>query len=190
MATVTVVALGGVIWLRYSSGARTRPAAVGRVMAGLQLLDPETGEAVVLPGLRGKVVWVSFWSVARRSDLDDLERIWKRLRSHDRFVMAAVSIDSDRRETLKTTLAGSATTLPVYLAAPATVRALGAEGRSLPLHILIDETGRIFETSRDGASIEELADRVEERLEEIEPPPVKKKLARAGSSLIAFQAPR
>jgi hypothetical protein len=189
MACMTVIALGAVLWLRFGPRSRPEPPGVGRVMAALRLLDPETGNPVVLPGLRGKIVWVSFLSLAAtsgRTDFDDLERIWKRFRSHERFAMAAVSIDADRPDLLRTALHDSGATLPAYLATPGTTRALGAEGRALPLHILIDETGRIIAILKGKASLDSLAEQVEERLEELEPPPLKKRFAMARSPVMAL----
>jgi hypothetical protein len=187
MACVTIIALGTALWLRFGPAPRPEPPGVGKVMPALRLLDPETGKAVVLPGLRGKIVWVTFLSLtvsSGRADLDDLERIWKRFRSHERFAMAAVAVDSDRPDLLRTALHDSGVTLPAYLAAPGTSRAVGAEGRALPLHILIDETGHIIAILKGKASLDALADQVEERLEELEPPPLKKRFALARPLLI------
>ena len=62
MIVVTVASLLGTVWLRTWRQPRDEPPAVGALAPPLRLLDLETLEPVVLVGVRGKVVWVVFWS--------------------------------------------------------------------------------------------------------------------------------
>ena len=62
MVVVTAAALLGAAWLRTRRPTTDEPPAVGALAPPLRLLDLDTLEPVVLVGLRGKVVWVVFWS--------------------------------------------------------------------------------------------------------------------------------
>jgi hypothetical protein len=173
IATVTVMALGWVVWQRFGPPSRPEPPGLGAKSPPLRLIDPVTLEPIVLLGLRGKLVWLTFWSVdspSARSDLGALERVWKRFKERERFAMAAVAVESGSSDRLRAALTASHATLPAYLASPATSRAFGAEGTDLPLHFLIDETGRVAAVSRGGGpSLDRLADKAETWLDELQP---------------------
>ena len=62
MVVVTAASLLGAAWLRTRRPPENEPPAVGALAPPLRLLDLETSEPIVLVGLRGKVVWVVFWS--------------------------------------------------------------------------------------------------------------------------------
>src|SRR5947209_5634195 len=72
MAAVVVAALGGAAWLRFGPPAAPEPPAAGKAAPALRLLDAHTSEPLVLLGLRGKVVWVTFWSAAPPHGAADL----------------------------------------------------------------------------------------------------------------------
>jgi hypothetical protein len=96
----------------------------------------------VLLGLRGKVVWVTFWSseaADSRSLLDELEKAHKQLGARGRFAMAAVAADHDHLEAVRAVKRS----VPVYLATPETLRSYGVVSGRLPLHVLIDDESRI-----------------------------------------------
>jgi hypothetical protein len=95
-----------------------------------------------LLGLHGRVVWLAFWATGGptgESDRAALERVWFRLKDRPRFTLVAATADTPPR--LSQT--ASKTRMPVYRATPETRRAFGADARHLPLHVLIDDTGRV-----------------------------------------------
>jgi hypothetical protein len=171
LAAITVVAFGWTAWRRFGPEPATEPPAVGTLAPRLRLLDPATSRPLVMLGLRGRIVWLAFWSAAspaRGSDLAALERAWVKLKGHPRFAMVAAAVDCPPRDTH---LAAGGR-LPVYLATPETTRAFGAHARHLPLHILIDETGRVGAVAH-GMSAETLAhlgEQAETWLDALEPP--------------------
>jgi hypothetical protein len=142
LAAVTVVALVWAGWLRFGPEAALEPPGVGTAAPHIRLLDTATSEPLVLLGLHGRVVWLAFWAAggpAGESDRAALEHIWARLKDRRRFIMLAASVDSPPR----LSQAPTKPRLPVYVATPETRRAFGADARHLPLHVLIDETGRV-----------------------------------------------
>jgi hypothetical protein len=119
MALVASIAIASLIWTRFGPVPPVEAPRVGSALPMLHLLDPETSEPLLLLGLRGKVVWVCFWSSASPSshaDVAELDRQWTRLKSLKRFAMAAVSVDADRAgaEAVRAAVAASGATLPVY----------------------------------------------------------------------------
>jgi hypothetical protein len=173
VALATVVALSWLGW-RFGPGRAAEPPGIGAVPPPLRLLDADTGEPLVLLGLKGKVVWVAFWSAASasgRSDLSALGRVWDRLKARSRFAMVAVAVDGDPPDRLREALAASRSRPPTYRATPETRRAFGATGRDLPIHLLIDETGRVAAVARGGGpdTLARLAEQAERRLDELNP---------------------
>lgn len=151
MVLVTVLALAGTAWLRFGPTPQAEPPKVGAVSPPLRLLDPVTAEPLVLIGLRGKVVLVSFWSAGTRpgrADLAELDKVWDRLKTHSRFAMAAVAVEADRPEQVKAARSEALASVPVYLAPPETIRSFGAVGADLPMHVLIDDEGRVAAVAR------------------------------------------
>jgi hypothetical protein len=173
LALITSVALVSAGWMRFGPGRAVEPLSVGATLPALRLLDPATREPLVLLGLRGKVVWLTFWSASAptataRADLDALETVWKRFKTRSKFAMAAVAIDADRPEAVRSLLATTRWTLPVYLAAPETRQAFGADAARLPLHLLVDPTGQILATAQ-GQTLGRLTDQAERALDQLEP---------------------
>ncbi len=174
MALVATVAILWGAWMRFGPSPTPEPLAPGAKLPPLKLIDPETNEPVLLLGLRDKVVWVTFWSataVEARSDLNDLQSVWGRFQPHSRFAMAAVAIDADKSGAVRKLIATAKATLPVYLAAPETRKRFGADAAKLPLHILIDDTGRVAAVAqgRDGATFARLTEQAKQRLDQIDP---------------------
>lgn len=180
LALVTSVALVSVLWFRYGPGAGRSAEAdhpgPGTRVPALVLADAETGapRVVSLGGPVGRVVWVTFWSASAPdagADLEALEPVWARLRSRSRFTMVVAAVESDRPEVVRAARDAARTTIPVAVAPPATRRAFGAEGRGLPIHVLIDEEGRVVALARDRdeASLERLTNQAERRLDDLEP---------------------
>jgi hypothetical protein len=141
LAGVTVVALAWAGWLRFGPEAAPEPPGVGTLAPHVRLLDPATSEPLVLLGFHGRVVWLTFWAAggpAGESELAALESVWGRLKDRPRFTMIAATVDTPPRRSL-----APKARLPVYRATPETRRAFGADARHLPLHVLIDESGRV-----------------------------------------------
>ncbi len=174
MALVATVILAWAGWLRFGPPPAPETPAVGAPAPALKLLDPATREPLVLLGLRGKVVWVTLFSTDRTpgaSDLAALERVWKRFRTRPRFAMAALAVEADRPDRLHEAVARSGATLPTYLATPETSRAFGVDPTHLPLHVLIDPTGRVAAVALGGgaSTLGRLAGQAERCLIEVEP---------------------
>src|SRR5437870_2539718 len=92
MALVACAALGWVAWLRFGPGTPVAPPAVGAVAPPLRLLDLQQGQPLVLAGLRGRVVWLTFWSVNSstvKHDLSALEAAWQHLKPWRQFALVA-----------------------------------------------------------------------------------------------------
>jgi hypothetical protein len=174
MALVTSLALAGAAWMRFGPAPASEPPGVGTLAPPLRLLDPATSEPLVLLGLRGKVIWLTFWSAdspSARADLVALDRVWNRLRARPKFAMAAVAIEAEHPDRVRAMLAEMKARLPVYLAPAETRRAFGATGSHVPFHLLFDETGRVGAVARGGAPgvLDRLARQAEQWLDELEP---------------------
>ena len=174
LAVLTLIFLGWTAWLRFGPPSAPEPPSIGSALPPVKLLDLETGEPRLLVGLKGKVVWVVFWSAGSPSCqtvLPRLERAWKRLRLHRGFMFAAAATDFAEPDRVRAALAQSRTTLPAYLAAPETLRRLGARPADLPLHYLIDADGRVAAMARgDGQdTIDRLTAEAREWLEHLGP---------------------
>ncbi len=82
MIVMTAAGLLGAAWLRYGPSPAPPPPTVGGLAPPLQILDLDSSEPMVLAGLRGKVVWVVFWSANSTSgpaSLPALDDVWNRL---------------------------------------------------------------------------------------------------------------
>ena len=83
----------------------------------------------MLVGLRGKVVWVVFWSAdsaTARSSLAAIESAWNSLKARGRFAMVAAAVEIDRPDRVRSVTTDSGANLPVYLASDETRRRFGA----------------------------------------------------------------
>lgn len=193
MALVTAVTLAWAAWLRFGPPPPPEPPAVGSPAPALRLLDPATSEPLVLLGLRGKVVWITFVGGGAppspgTSDLSALEAVWKRFRPRAGFAMAALAVEADRPDRLRAAVAASGATVPAYLASPETCRAYGADPGLLPLHVLLDPTGRVAAVAqgRGAATLGRLAERTERWLSEVEPKGKARFAWAAGTKKTAF----
>jgi hypothetical protein len=174
MLVVTVASLLGAAWLRTRRLPKNEPPAVGGLAPPLRLLDLATLEPVVLVGLRGKVVWVVFWSADSRSSgssLAAIEAAWNTLKAHGRFAMVAAAVDAADPGRVRTATAESGVKLPVYLASTETSRRFGALQADPPLNVLIDADGRIVAIARgtSPATIERVAGQARRLLDELGP---------------------
>ncbi len=174
IALVTVLALGWLGWMRYRPAPQPAPPKIGAVPPPLRLRDLETSEPLILLGLRGKVVWIAFWSArspSRRAGLAELEKVWKRLKSRPRFSMVAVAVDADRPDLVRAAMAEAKADLPVYLVTEETRRAFGVTDHNLALHVLIDDDGHVGVVAHgDGPdTLARLARQVERWLDALEP---------------------
>jgi hypothetical protein len=174
MALGIVMIVGGAAWLRFARPPSIEPPAVGSVLPPLRLLDLKSSEPVVLLGLKGRIVWVVFWSPGSQAGckvLPQLEKAWKRLRPHGRFSMVAAVVDSTQSQQAREAMAEIHATLPVYLATPETRRRFGVEDADPPLHLLIDERGKIAALAKgaDQATIDRLTAQARAWLDELDP---------------------
>jgi hypothetical protein len=174
LGIVTLGFVAGAAWLKFHSSPAPEPPAIGSPLPPLRLMNLETSEPLLLLGLKGKVVWVVFWSAASpsgREVLPRLEEAWKRLRSHRRFTLVTAAVDSEHPDTVRELLERIHASLPAYLATPETSRQFGAEEADPPLHLLIDTDGRIAALTRGAGpgTINRLADRIRGWLEDLDP---------------------
>ena len=174
MALVTILVVGAAAWLRFAPRSSIEPPAVGSMLPPLRLLDLQSSEPLVLLGLKGRIVWVVFWSPdtqTGRQVLPQLEKAWRRLRPHGRFSMVAAAVDSAPSQRVREAIAEIHATLPVYLATPETRRRFGVQDADPPLHLLIDERGQIAALARGAgqATIDRLASQARAWLDELDP---------------------
>jgi hypothetical protein len=174
LALGTLLLVGWTAWLRFGPASAPEPPAVGSVLPPLRLIDMETSEPLVLLGLKGKVVWIVFWSAGTpsgRASLPKLEAVWKRLKPYQRFTLVAASVDSEQAERVRAVIAQVHATLPVYLAGPETCRRFGAQKADPPLHVLIDAQGQIAALARGAGqeTIDRLASQAQGWLDELDP---------------------
>lgn len=172
MALVALLALAWAGWLRFGPQPISEPPPVGSLAPPLSVTDPETHESVVLVARPGRILWVSFWSPTGRTgptEAAELDRIWRRFRSRPPFAMVAASLDPGPTDRWRTALAETSPDLPVFLTSDASRRAYGVANS--PLHVLIDDEGRIVAMARGGGeNLEALARQAERLLDEIDPP--------------------
>ena len=174
MVVVTVASLLGAVWLRVRRMPENEPPAVGSLAPPLRLLDLETSEPIVLVGLRGKVVWIVFWSADSNSvgsSLAAIEPAWSTLKAQGRFAMVAAAVEADNPIRVRAAAAASGVKLPVYLASAETCRRFGARLADPPLNILIDADGRIATIARGTSpqTIDRIADQATRLLDELGP---------------------
>ncbi len=174
MAAVAIIALLVAASFRFGWPTKVKPVAVGEPAPILQLVDLDSSESVILLGLKGKVVWLVFWS-AEAPDapqtLAAIARASSKLRPHRRFTILTAAVEADQPNRVRSIIADTGLNLPVYLASAETRLRFGAENANPPLQVLIDSEGRIMAIAR-GASpstLDRLADQVERRLEELDP---------------------
>ncbi len=172
MALITSVALAWTAWLWLEQDGRTEPPAMGSKMPALRLLDLETAEPLVLVGLRGKVLWISFWSEAKPPDLAALQAASASLRSRKKFALIVAATDAGSTDRFRRVIAEAKVELPVYLASPETTRRFGAERRETPLHVLVDQFGHVGAVAQGlgPETLGRLAHHAQEWLDELEPP--------------------
>jgi hypothetical protein len=176
MILITIAALVGSAWMRFGPGASSRPpaATVGSIAPILRLLDLETREPLVLVGLRGKVVWLVFWSAGSPvspSCLEELEAVSVRLKSHRRFALVTAVPEASHTEQVRAAVAKHDRDLPVYLASSETLLRFGVANGDPPLHVLIDADGQIAAMVRgaDRPTIQRLSGQVQSLLDELDP---------------------
>ena len=168
-----LLGLGAYGWFMRARADIAKPErpAVATVPPPLHLVDPVTGESVVLVGLQGKVVWVSFISAASKtteSEYASLTQVWKRLHLHQMFAMAVVASPTDSRDVVKALTTKSSETFPTYIASEETAAAFGVNPSNLPFHMVVDPSGKVAAIGGEGM-IERLARDATQWLDQIEP---------------------
>lgn len=174
MLIVTVAALVGAGWLRTRHKPADPPPVAGALAPPLRLLDLQSAEPILLVGLRGKVVWVVFWSAesaSRRSSLRALEPAWNWLKAQSRFAMVVAAVEADEPESVRVVVAEAGVKLPVYLASAETRRRFGATQADPPLSVLIDADGKIVALARGTSpqTIGRITDQSRRLLDELGP---------------------
>ena len=174
MIVMTAAGLLGAAWLRFGPSPAPPPPVVGGLAPPVQVVDLETSEPMVLAGLRGKVVWIVFWSASSASGpacLPALDDVWKRLKVHQRFVFVAAAVEIDQADRVRALISACLSNLPVYLASRETQRRYGVERADPPLHVLIDAAGHIIAIARGAGrpTIERIADQAKRQLVELDP---------------------
>jgi hypothetical protein len=174
MMVLTLVAIGAAGWLRFGRSSTPASATVGAGAPALRLIDLETAEPVMAAGLEDKVAWIVFWSAAApsgRSCLANLESATRQLRRHRRFAMVAAAVEVDDPAKVREVVREAEFKLPVHLVGPETRRRFHAESADPPVHVLIDNDGRILATARAAGepTISRLVELASQRLDEIDP---------------------
>ncbi len=174
MMVVTAIALVGAASLHYRSRPDHEPLSVGARIPPLQVLDLETSEPLVMIGLNGKVVWVTFWSIdsaSAKSSLQALERASKRLAGHRRFVGVAAAVPAGKAREIRELLRSNRIGLTVYLASAGLLGRFGTASADPPFHVLIGADGRILALARGGddTTIGRLAAMAQRQLDELDP---------------------
>jgi hypothetical protein len=174
MATVTVAALLGAAWLRSGSITSGRSLSVGDRAPLLQLVDLDSSEPILMAGLKGNVVWIVFWSAdgpTTSSSLAAIARASSHIRTHRRFSLVTVAVETGGPERVRAVVAKSGVDLPVYLASPDSLRRFTAANADPPLNVLIDADGHVIAIARGAgdATLERLADQAKRRLDELDP---------------------
>jgi hypothetical protein len=174
MATVTVAALFGAAWLRSGLFTSQRSLSVGDPVPILQLVDLDSSEPILMAGLKGKVVWIVFWSAEAAdtsSRLTAIARASKGIRHHRRFSLVTAATPAGKPDRVRAVITESGVDLPVYLASPDSLRRFAAENADPPLNVLIDAEGQVIAIARGAgdATLERLADQAKRQLDELDP---------------------
>jgi hypothetical protein len=174
MALATVLLVAGTCWIRFGKAPPLETPAVGASPPPLRLLDLKTSEPLLLLGLKGKIVWVVFWSANSTTgpaNLSALESVWKRFGTDRRFSLVTAAVDSEHPDRVRAALANVHAKLPAYLATRETQRQFAVGAADPPLHVLIGAEGRIAALARSGSrdTVSRLATRVQTWLDELDP---------------------
>jgi hypothetical protein len=165
LVMVTIIFLIGSCWIRFGTSTNRPSLAVGDLAPSLHLRDLN-GEPLIVLGLWGKVVWLTFWSATSREGLivvDRLDQIWRGLDKEGGFASFSLVIDDVEPEIVRDLIATRSLRLPAYLASAETCRDYGAAAGDLPLHVVINDDGRILAITR-GSDLEEIEEMVKARL--------------------------
>lgn len=190
MVLVTVASLVGAAWMRARRTQEYQLPRVGALAPPLRLLDLQTGEEIVLVGIRGKVVWVVFWSAEARSGglgLPPVEAAWNALKADPRFLMIAAAVAPVETDRIREVVAKSKLKLPVYLATTETRGRYGVLQADPPQSALIDANGRIaaLALGTEPQTIDRIAVQVRRLLDELGPVEETRFATRYGSAPFA-----
>jgi hypothetical protein len=174
MATVAIAALLAAAWFRSGSTTKVKSISVGESAPLLRLTDLDSGEPLVMLGLKGKVVWLVFWSAGARDapqSLAAIARASSKLRSHRRFAILTAAAEADNPGRVRAALAESQSDLPAYLASADNRLRFGAENADPPLHVLIDAEGQVLTIARgtSQSTLDRIADQARRHLDELAP---------------------
>ena len=174
MAVVSIVALLVAAWFRSGSSSGVKPLSVGDSAPLMQLIDLESSEPVLMLGLKGKVVWIVFWSAQAHDapkTLAAIARASSKIKSHRRFTMLTAAVEADQPEKVRATISQAGVDIPVYLATALCRHRFGAENADPPLHVLIDSAGEVIALARGTgqSTLDRIVIQAQHRLEELDP---------------------
>jgi len=173
MAVVTIAAMVGAGWM-YSRSSSVKSVAIGDATPLVQLIDLATSEPLVVLGLKGKVVWIVFWSAGATDapkTLTALARVSSVLKPHPRFAMLTAAIEVDQPDKVRAVITATKVDLPVYLATPESRLRFGADTADPPLHVLINAEGQIIAIGRGSgqSTINRFAEQAVHLLDQLDP---------------------
>jgi hypothetical protein len=174
MAAVTIIALIVAASYRFGSSTKLKPLAVGDPAPLLQLVDLDSSESLLMLGLKGKVVWIIFWSAEARDapqTLAAIARVSTKLRADRRFTMLTAAVNADKPDRVRAVIAESGVNLPVYLASAESRLRFGAQKAIPPLQVLVDAEGQVMAIARGAgqSTLDRLADQAQRRLDALGP---------------------
>jgi hypothetical protein len=174
MAAVAIVALVAAAWFRFGSTTKVKSLAVGDPAPLVRLIDLDSSEPLLMLGLKGKVVWIVFWSAEAKDaskTLAAIARASSKIKAHRRFTMLTAAIEADKPDKVRAVVTEAGADLPVYLASADSRLRFGAEIADPPLHVLIDAQGQVIAIARGAgqSTLDRLADQAGRQLEELDP---------------------
>jgi hypothetical protein len=174
LAAVTIVALMTAAWFHFRSATKVKALAIGDTAPLVRLIDLDSSEPLLMLGLKGKVVWIVFWS-AEANDapktLAAIARASSKIKAHRRFSMLTAAIEADKPDKVRAVIGESGVDLPVYLAGADSRLRFGAETADPALHVLIDAVGQVITIARGvgQSTLDRIALQAERQLEELDP---------------------
>jgi hypothetical protein len=174
MAAVTIVALLGAAWFRSSSATKVKSLALGDPAPLLRLVDLDSSEPLLMLGLKGKVVWIVFWSAEAHDapkTVAAIARASSKIKAHRRFTMLTAAVEADKPDKVRAVVNETKVDLPVYLASADSRLRFGAENADPPLHVLIDALGQVIAIARGAgqSTLDRIADQAQSELEQLDP---------------------
>jgi hypothetical protein len=185
MAVVTIVALLTAAWFHFRSATKVKSLAVGDPAPLVRLIDLDSSEPLLMLGLKGKVVWIVFWSAEAKDaskTLAAIARASSKIRAHRRFTMLTAAIEAEKPDKVRAVMTETGVDVPVYLASADSRLRFGAETADPPLHVLIDAGGQVITIARGAgqSTLDRIVLQAQHRLDELDP---------EGNTRFAYRSP-